>query len=210
MNIKSIIASLVLGSSSVALAAPSVSFQPAPAGSYTTESAATVHSSSDPAYSPMYRPSQQPSPQPSIHDPAYSPMYRPAPQPVHRGGWFHQGWRGAWSRPAYRQQPVVLASELSFNGQDRKFITVGAQAGSFRKLELNAAGGRTFIKQVYVQFTDGQEQVIRNLDRTLTRGGQLSVDLDGGRRAIRRIVVYGTEINNGWRRAPGAFTVTAV
>ncbi len=204
MNIKSIIASLVLGSSSVALAAPSVSFQPAPAGSYTTESAATVHSSSDPAYSPMYRPAQ-----PSAHDPAYSPMYRPAPQPVQRGR-FDGGWRGAWSRPAYRQAPVVLASQLSFHGQDRKFITVGAQVGAFRKLELNAAGGRTFIKQVYVQFADGQEQVIRNLDRTLSRGEQLSLDLDGGRRAIRRIVVYGTEINNGWRRAPGAFTVTAV
>ena len=105
---------------------------------------------------------------------------------------------------------MTLATGLSFYGEDRKFITVGAEAGLFGKLELDAAEGQSFIKQVYVQFDDGQEQVIRNLDRTLTPGQRLTLDLDGDRRAIRRIVVYGTGSNNGWQGATGAFTVTAV
>jgi hypothetical protein len=39
-----------------------------------------------------------------------------------------------------------------------------------------------------VQFENGQEQVIRNLDRTLTGHETLSLDLDGDRRTIRRVV----------------------
>jgi len=188
MNIKTLIASLVLGSSSVAMAAPSVvTFT----GTGTQYGATTT----------------------VVRDHRDEP--RTLPAPAYRGGWYSGSWNGGWGwrrpapRPVVYQQPVTLASGLSFNGEDRKFITVGAQAGLFGKLELNADGGRTFIKQVYVQFADGQEQVIRNLDRTLTGNESLTLDLDGNRRAIRRIVVYGTELPNRWRRAPGAFTVIA-
>jgi hypothetical protein len=86
------------------------------------------------------------------------------------------------------------------------FIAVGSQVGQFGTLQISAAGGRTFIKQVYVQFGNGQVQVIRNLDRTLSGNESLTLDLDGGRRNISRIVVYG---NAGWRRSAGTFAVTA-
>ena len=83
------------------------------------------------------------------------------------------------------------------------------QAGRFQKLDIRSASGRTFIKQVYVQFDNGQEQVLRNLDRTLVGNDCLTLDLDGGRRSIRRIVVYGNELNNGFRYQRGTFNVTA-
>jgi hypothetical protein len=38
----------------------------------------------------------------------------------------------------------------------------------------------------------------------------MTLDLDGNRRSIRRVVVYGKEINSGWRRSAGGFTLTAV
>lgn len=163
MNIKAIIASLVLGSSSVAMAAPSVTLS------------ASAHSG-----------------------------YR---APVAQAPVVKVGYRPGWQRPSSR--PVTLAAGMHFAGDGRTSVTVGSQAGVFGSLQISAAGGRTFIKQVYVQFDNGQEQVIRNLDRTLTGNETLSLDLDGNRRAIRRVVVYGNEINSGWRRADGAFTLTA-
>lgn len=169
MNLKAIIASVVLGSSSVAMAAPSVTVS------------ATVHSG-----------------------------YGFTNVGGHRGGYESPpimrpiGWK---LPPVYR--PVTLANDIAFAADGRKFITVGAQAGTFGKIELSGAGGRTFVKQVYVQFANGQEQVVRNLDRTLSRGECLTLDLDGDRRAIRRIVVYGQNLDNGFRHEANAFNVVA-
>ena len=191
MNIKAIIASLVLGSSSVAMASPSVTVSATAQGSYGTT---------------VVRDHRV---DPNCNDPAVS---YPAVQPVYYGGDYGNAndrhiWRGERMPPVYR--PVTLASGLHFAGDGRKFITVGSEAGRFENLQISAAGGRTFIKQVYVQFENGQEQVIRNLDRALVGHDTLTLDLDGNRRAIRRIVVYGNDITMGRRMSTGAFTVTA-
>jgi hypothetical protein len=181
MNLKAIIASLVLGSSSAAMAAPTVTFS----------AKGTIGSTS---YTTVVR--NRPAPTPVIID----------PQPIssEQGGF----WRGGhWLPPVYR--PVTLASAIRFNSNGRTFITVGAAQGRFGTLQLSGASGRTFIKQVYVQFDNGQVQVIRNLDRTLAANQSLSLDLDGNRRGIARVVVYGNELNNGWRRQSGTFTLTA-
>src|SRR5688500_13871242 len=125
MNIKAIVASLVLGSSSVAMAAPSVTVSATVHGEYGT---------------PIVRGHRE-------HRPSRPIMRPPVVQPVR------------WTLPpVYR--PVMLANELSFSGtaSDRRFITVGAQAGRFEQLEIRGTAGRTFIKQVYVQFDNGQEQ----------------------------------------------------
>jgi len=174
----------VLGSSSVAMAAPGVTLSASAQGSYGTTADCEQHGNQAGTViesPPIMRPGTV------IESP---PIMRP-------------GWR---LPPVYR--PVTLASDLSFARDGRKFITVGSQAGRFETLTINAAGGRTFIKQVYVQFDDGQEQVVRNLDRTLAGNASLALDLDGNRRAIRRIVVYGNAIAGGHQRA-GTFTVTA-
>ena len=182
MNIKAIIASLVVGSSSAAMAAPSVTISASAHGTIGNTSYATT----------VVRNRPEPIPQPIV-------------QPID----YREGgvWRGGHRLPpVYR--PVVLANSLSLN-RGRSFITVGAQQGRFATLQISGATGRTFIKQVFVQFDNGQTQIVRNLDRTLTPNQALTVDLDGNRRAIARIVVYGSELFHGWRRSGGTFTVTA-
>ena len=184
MNIKAILASLVLGSSSIALAAPSVTVSASAQGSYST---------------PVVRDHR-------IEDDRVTPVVvQRSPDPTyHRGGW---NGGGRTLPPVYR--PVTLASGLRFANNGRALINVGLQAGQFGTLQINAAGGRTFIKQVIVQFANGQQQVIRNLDRTLAGNDSLTLDLDGGRRNISRIVVSGNAFSTGWRRGAGSFTVIA-
>jgi hypothetical protein len=189
MNIKAALASLVLGSSSVAMAAPAVTVTAhGSLGTPAVRDHRFVDDSIDPVTGER------------IAQPIY--MHTSAPvdsRPI---------YRAPWRRPI--AQPVTLASGLRFQNTGRTFISVGDQLGRFGSLQINAAGGRTFIKQVYVQFDNGQTQVVRNLNRTLTGNDSLTVDLDGNRRGIRRIVVYGSDINSGWRRSSSAFTVTAV
>jgi hypothetical protein len=183
MNIKAIIASLVLGSSSAAIAAPSVTISATARGSIGTPSYGTSTTIVRDHRYPVAQPRQI--------------YYRDRPML----------WRGHRMPPVVRS--VTLASEMHFANDGRTFITVGSQAGQFQKLDIRSATGRTFIKQVYVQFDNGQEQVLRNLDRTLVGNECLTLDLDGGRRSIRRIVVYGNELNNGFRYEPGTFNITA-
>ena len=188
MNTKAFLASLILGSlsvaSSVAMADPGVTLSASVHGSYGT---------------PVVRDHRV-----GNEDTTYE-----SPPIMRTGGWSGGGtWDGGRPLPpVYR--PVTLGAGLSFANDGRKFITVGSQAGRFDTLQINAAGGRTFIKQVYVQFDNGQEQVVRNLDRMLTGNESLTLDLDGNRRAIRRIVVYGNEATTGRRHSQAAFTVTA-
>jgi hypothetical protein len=180
MNLKAIIASLVLGSSSVAMAAPSVTVTATLHGGFGTR---------------VFRGDRYQSP----------PIMRPVPvrqsPPIMRPDWRLP--------PVYRA--ATLASDLAFNRDGRTFITVGAQAGTFGQLELSGIAGRTLITQVYVQFDDdqGPEQIIRGVNRTLTGNECLTLDLDGNRRVIHRIVVYGQNLDNGFRHEVNAFNVVA-
>jgi hypothetical protein len=194
MNIKAIIASLVLGSSSVAMAAPAVSVSVNARAGYGTTVVRDhrVIAADDCA----------PVAQPVYTRPVYT---RPAAQPVYQSPPI---WRQPPAPPVYR--PVTLVSGAHFAGDGRTFITNPDQSRLFGSLQISAAGGRTFIQQVYVEFDNGQEQVVRNLNATLTGSQSLTVDLDGNRRGVRRVVVYGKEINSGWQRGAGGFTLTAV
>lgn len=193
MNIKAIVASLVLGSSLLAVqgAAMAAPCEPAPAAPVRPIYQQPVYQ--QPVYQqPVYR-------QPIEAQPVYrqpiniQPISYPPPAPV------------TYARPPLFQ-PVTLANGLTFQGSGRQFISVGAQAGRFGKLDIRSSGP-TFISQVYIQFANGQEQVVRNLNRTLSGNDCLTLDLDGGRRAIQRIVVYGNDL--GRRRIAGSFSVTA-
>jgi hypothetical protein len=142
-----------------------------------------------------------------VRDHRFDDSYKaPAPiaQPIAAPA--YSGWRRPMP-PVYR--PVTLASDMHFAADGRTSITVGAQAGRFNTLQISGAAGRTLIKQVYVQFDNGQEQIIRDLNRVLVGNQGLTLDLDGNFRAIRRVIVYGNGLNNGWRRSMGTFTVTA-
>ena len=163
MNIKAIVASLVLGSSSLAMAAPGATVTQE---SYNTTNVVRDHR---------------------------APVAQPVIQPIYKG------WNGGRMPPVYR--PVLLASGLRLPANGKTAINVGAQLGRFGALQINATGGRTFIQQVYVQFANGQWQMVRNLDRMLNGNESLTVDLDGGRRAITRVIVFGSFGNQEIGRA---------
>ena len=197
MLTKSIIASLlVLGTSSVALAAPCETPSPV-------------------AAQPVYTQPVYTSP---VHD---RPVYQQAgyaqpgaAQPVAQDRDHDQDRDDQPWRAEHVLRPVTLASDVSFATGGRKLITVGANKGRFTTLTVQADGGRTNLKQVYVQFTDGHDQMIRNVDQTLTGNASLTLDLTGTEaRGIKRIVVYGTQTaqRRSWNHTtPSAFTVTAV
>ena len=185
MNLKAIIASLVLGSSSIAMASPSVTVSATAQGSYGTQ-VVRDHRTDESWNKPVVQP--------------IAPVY-------YRDG-HSDGWRRQPMPPVYR--PVTLASDMHFARDGRTSITVGTQAGRFNTLQISGAAGRTLIKQVYVQFDNGQEQIVRDLNRVLIGNQSFTLDLDGNFRAIRRVIVYGNGLGNGWRRPMGTFTVTAV
>ena len=202
MNLKAIISALVLASSSAAMAAPSATVSASVHAGYTTTTTTTTvrdHRDDRVVHSPpiVARPTGD-----TWRGTTSPPIMKP--QPVR---WDGQS-PGRWARPPIFRT-VTLASAASFAADGRTFITVGSQLGAFGQLQIAAAGGRTFIQQVYVEFDNGQEQVIRHLDRTLTGNESLRLDLDGDRRGIKRIVVYGKAINGGFYRGNGGFTVVA-
>jgi hypothetical protein len=172
MNLKTILVSLVLGSSSIALAAPAAP-APAPASAAVREHAAGTE----------------------YNTAAPNAIY-------YKDG---QSWRGMPKPPIYR--PVTLASGMRLTG-GRTSIAVGSQAGKFDTLQLTASAGKTFIKQVIVQFNNGQSQVI-GLGKLLDGSDRLTIDLAGNHREIRKIVVTGNELSTGRRRPYGAFNIIA-
>jgi hypothetical protein len=111
-----------------------------------------------------------------------------------------------WHGPAY-PSVTLAADQPLFNG--RVVVSVGRQLGRFATLKLEANGGRTYVQKVVVKFTNGERQVMSNLDHTLVGDDCLTLDLDGNRRAIASVAVYGQELNNGFRRERGAFRLTA-
>ena len=171
MNIKAIIASLVLGSSSIAMASPSV----------------TVSATAQAPYGTVVRDHREP-----VAPPAAAPLT------------FQAGWHR--SPPIYRS--VTLASNMKL-AAGRASVAVGAQAGRFDTLKLTAATGRTLIKQVYVQFDNGRWQAMKNLDQTLGGNQTLTLDLDGNRRAIRRVIVLGDALGFNRRWASSSINITA-
>ena len=179
MNLKTILVSLVLGSSSIALAAPAA---PAPA-----PTSATV----------------------VVRDHAAGTEYTVTDAQAARPNAIYykdgQSWRGMPKPPVYR--PVTLASGMRLTS-GRAAIAVGSQAGKFDTLQLTASAGKTFIRQVTVQFNNGQNQVV-GLGKMLDGNDTLTIDLAGNHREIRKIVVTGNELSTGRRRPFGAFNIIA-
>jgi hypothetical protein len=178
MNLKTILVSLVLGSSSIALAAPAAP-TPAPTATVVVR---------DHAAGTEYTVADAQAARPNAID--------------YKDG---QSWRGMPKPPVYR--PVTLASGMRLTS-GRASIAVGSQAGKFDTLQLTASAGKTFIKQVTVQFNNGQNQVV-GLGKTLDGNDSLTIDLAGNHRKIRKIVVTGNELSTGRRRPFGAFNIIA-
>jgi hypothetical protein len=186
MNLKLALASLILGSSSIAMAQPAA---PCNDGS-------SVNSND---YDDDYTAPVAPTADPIYYRSQYPQQY---PQPAN-------AYNGRWLPPVAR--PVTLAAgvRVPFNG--RTEIRVGGQLGSFAALKLDGTSGRSFIRQVYIQFENGQTQV-RDVNRMIDDDDCVTIDLDGNRRHIRRVIVLGGFARGGWgwRRHGGTFNVTAI
>ena len=102
-------------------------------------------------------------------------------------------------------KPIELvAKDATFAKDGRTFIPA---KGNFDRMTITADQGRTYVKQVVVRFADGQDVPYRNLDKTLSNGGSLTIDLSSHRQ-VKEIVVYGTGTN--WYGHTADFNVTAV
>lgn len=194
MNIKALVTTLILGTSSVAMAKP------------VTVVSASAHA--ELSYGST-RPAPRTLPAPIVRDHRTTQpviVNPPVSQAVdqRRGGWRNE-------RPIYQPvpRPRLIASSLAFNTDTRKMLS--GDFGRIGTLRIDNNRGRTLITQVVVKFTNGQKQVIRNINRTLSGNEALSITLDGGgRRSVGRIVVYGQDLNNGFRSDPGEFAVSAL
>lgn len=198
MNTKLILASLVLGTSTFAAAAPAAQVTvTAQAGTTTT----VIRDHREPARPVFTHPIiiREPARPVITHPIITHPIIIREParpivtQPV------------IWHGPVFRS--VTLADDQQIqNG--RTMILVGSQMGRFATLKLEADGGRTYVQKVVVKFADGERQVM-NLNRTLAGNDCLTLDLNGNRRTIANVAVFGQEMNNGFRYERGAFRLTA-
>ena len=89
--------------------------------------------------------------------------------------------------------PMVLANDTHLSG--RALIKV-ATLRPFTKLELRANDGRTTIDRVLIDFGNGRTRVVK-LGGFVNGKKTLTIDLPGGSRTIKSIVVVG----NSKRRA---------
>ena len=209
MNFKALITTLVLGSSSAAMA--DTSFQVS--GSVTFGSAPThVHVPARPI----------PAPTPVVvADDCVDPYSHVVKQPVQMGV-----WRGpyfnptnttigvsksiytgsiATSKPLYRRtaygrgmwmHPTTWfdLTEATRIDSGREQFNVGAEHGQFKSLKLQGlGGGSSQISHISIEYVDGgksNQKVLVN--RSLTASAPITIDLDGSYRKIARIIVNGS------------------
>jgi len=93
---------------------------------------------------------------------------------------------------------VTIADRYSADN-DRQFIAVNG--GEFRKLRVEAVRGAPVIHKVAVEFVNDSNVQVIDFNARLRDGQGQNIDLNGGRRQIKRIVVY-TEPGNG-----GAYSI---
>ena len=112
----------------------------------------------------------------------------------------------AVSRPAPDAEGWVELADPTPSKHGKEFIPVGATAGSFTRLRVDAHSGRLYVQTVRIDFQDGGRKIARVDTKLSARGSKAKrsayIDL-GGPREIRQIVVI-TD-----RDVKGTYTVHA-
>ena len=124
--------------------------------------------------------------------------WKPAPTVIdHRGPWKptppaidHRALQRPIVQPV-RWTPLSSASKLGMS----RFATSKAQINvrskaAYSTVKLEAKAGSTFVDKVVITFGNGRSQTVE-LDRTLSARSPLVIDLNGDKRFITKIVVYG-------------------
>ncbi|MGE0549463.1 MAG: hypothetical protein AB7O24_05685 [Kofleriaceae bacterium] len=203
MNIKALITTLVLGSSSAALADTTFSASAHASWSLGSPVSTQVHRDYDrdrtSTWTVDYRRSDTVA-RDRIRRPAYpQPVYLDSCAEPHNStvGANSSEYKGRiYSMPVNRnwyQRPSWFSlTDATRIDSGRQFITIGAQAGRFDQLLLQQVAGTSYIKQVLVRFANGEEMVVRGINEQLNRNNQnVVIDLKGQNRQIGSIVVYG-------------------
>jgi hypothetical protein len=216
MNIKALITTLVLGSSSAAMAdsftvsgsvnvslGGTTTARPAPAPYHhqpVVVVAADDCNDNAPAPRPVYHPTT----------PVYrGPFYNPTNTTIGANASIYTGWL-ATSPVKFRRmgygKAIVFNKTVAHDWFDltaatridsgREIFKIGADNGVFKALKLQGlGGGRSNIQQVAIEFLDGAgakktQKVV--LNTWMSAGKPITIDLDGGYRSISRITVYGS------------------
>lgn len=182
MNIKAIIAALVLGSSSVALAAPTPGVTVSAKVSFGGGIEVRDHRTPAAPAAPIVRDHRHETETQwvnTVHPIRYQPE-RPVYQPV-------------VYQPTY-QRWATIASGINFGTDGRAFISMANQ-GAFRTLKLDAPRGGMVVREVAIEFADKSTQVLRGLNRVVDQNHPLTIDLDGNLRTVNRVIVYGPKGN---------------
>lgn len=86
------------------------------------------------------------------------------------------------------QRWVTILDRYTVNS-GRQFIPLSGRYGALDQIRIERANGSPFVRRVEIQFMNGQTQVVP-VRRALEPGQPVIIDLAGGRRAVRRIIVY--------------------
>ena len=168
MNLKALITSLVLGSSSLAMAQP-VSF------GFPSPSPTTIVRDHRPVVI-----------EPIVYNNPHNTRIFPSGS-LYVGSMPFQTMR--WFR-APEWVPVTEPTRID-NG--REFFNLRG-AGSFSKIQLFKNRGATFVKRVTIEtldpYTGRIEHQVVQIDRELT--SSITIDLAAGRSQISRVIVYGS------------------
>jgi hypothetical protein len=204
-KLKALITSLVVASSSAAMAKPI-----AVSGSASIHLGTTSSVVVRDHRTPVADPCGTPAPRPVYTQPIYQPVYQPVySQPVYQEPfWSPTNTKISASSSTYLgtfgQAPVYIRAHAPvwFNLTEatrvdggRELFNLQGRGGTFSKLALKNLGGRTQIAQIAIEFRLGngrvETQKVR-FDQTLSRSASLTVDLAHSSRDINRIIVYGT------------------
>ena len=96
---------------------------------------------------------------------------------------------------------VTIADRYSADN-DRQFISVNG--GEFRRLRLEAVRGAPVIHKVAIEFVNDPDVQVIDINARLREGEGQDIDLNGGRRQVRRIVVYSEPGSGGAYSVYGA------
>jgi len=136
-------------------------------------------------YGPTVRDHRYPSP-PAV---APAPVVTAPQAPVAQ---FHGQLGFGWRKPAPQLRAVLLANDTRVTGWST--ISV-AQNRMFTKLELKSNRGKTDLDRVMITFGNGQRQFVSlrgKLDGKINPSNSLTIDLEGGARSIKSIMLIGS------------------
>lgn len=174
MQLKALITTLVLGSSSLAMAHPVSAPVPAPivrdhrAPDALQDDCGPAVQPMPPQPAPVYQPVYQPMP------PQSAPVYQP---PVYQPPVYHASWTvlGGVNR--------IVDGAMSFR--------VGRTGQQFSTLKLESEGGKSLIQRVLIQFANGRTQTIEVNQYLTSSNPTIKLDLEGRTRAIAKVTVIG-------------------